>query len=215
LNCTGGCILIGPSRLREIVASALSDAATSNGALAARPDAVKQGGGSADELRAALGRSEEIIAGLRESNQRLSTRIAELEPGPLAQLLHPLTKARARLRPILGVRLGLLWHHHPRELRIPARYRKVSPPDPAPSISIVVPSFNQGEYIGSTLDSVLDQGYPELELIVQDGGSADSTLEVLEDYSDGISHLPSERMYRNLTSLLCLLTVHARNFLLT
>ena len=42
-----------------------------------------------------------------------------------------------------------------------------------PRISIVVPSFEQGEYLEETLRSVLLQGYPELELIVVDGGSSD------------------------------------------
>ena len=42
-----------------------------------------------------------------------------------------------------------------------------------PLISIVTPSFNQGRYLGETLDSILGQGYPDLECIVIDGGSGD------------------------------------------
>lgn len=53
-------------------------------------------------------------------------------------------------------------------------------------ISIVVPSFNQGKFIRRTIDSILNQGYPDLELIVMDGGSTDETLSVLKSYGDQI-----------------------------
>jgi glycosyltransferase involved in cell wall biosynthesis len=58
-------------------------------------------------------------------------------------------------------------------------------------ISIIVPSFKQGQYIEETLRSVLDQNYPDLELIVIDGGSADGTVDVLRKYGDRIAHWES------------------------
>lgn len=49
-----------------------------------------------------------------------------------------------------------------------------------PLTSIVMPSFNQAEFIEASITSVLDQSYSRLELIVADGGSTDGTLEVLQ-----------------------------------
>ncbi len=50
-------------------------------------------------------------------------------------------------------------------------------------VSIVIPSFNQGEYLRECLDSILAQDYPDREIVVVDGGSEDSTLAVLAEYA--------------------------------
>lgn len=49
-----------------------------------------------------------------------------------------------------------------------------------PSISVVTPSLNQVAFLSSAVASVLGQGYPKLEYLVQDGGSTDGTKAVLE-----------------------------------
>ncbi|MDR2872195.1 MAG: glycosyltransferase [Xanthomonadaceae bacterium] len=51
-----------------------------------------------------------------------------------------------------------------------------------PRISIVVPSYNQGKYLGETLQSLLDQEYANLQVIIQDGQSTDDSIAVAESY---------------------------------
>ncbi len=64
--------------------------------------------------------------------------------------------------------------------------------DTWPKISIVTPSYNQGQFIEETIRSVLLQGYPNLEYIVVDGGSDDETVEILERYDPWIDKWVSE-----------------------
>jgi glycosyltransferase involved in cell wall biosynthesis len=60
-------------------------------------------------------------------------------------------------------------------------------------ISVVTPSFNQGAYLEATLRSLLSQGYPDLELIVIDGGSTDQSVEIIRRYAPSLSHWESEK----------------------
>ena len=59
---------------------------------------------------------------------------------------------------------------------------------PWPRISIVTPSYNQGQFVEETIRSVLLQGYPELDYIVMDGGSKDGTVRIIEKYARWLSH---------------------------
>ena len=53
-----------------------------------------------------------------------------------------------------------------------------------PLVSIVIPVYNGAKYIKTAIDSILDQDYPNIELIVLDDGSEDNTLEIIKKYTN-------------------------------
>ncbi len=56
----------------------------------------------------------------------------------------------------------------------------LAPLSERPLVSIIVPSYNQGQFIGETLESILSQSYRPLEVLVIDGASTDGTVDVLK-----------------------------------
>ncbi len=52
-----------------------------------------------------------------------------------------------------------------------------------PKISIVIPSYNKIDYIEKTLKSIFIQNYSNLEVIIQDGGSTDGTVDIIKKYA--------------------------------
>jgi glycosyltransferase involved in cell wall biosynthesis len=90
---------------------------------------------------------------------------------------------RAKFRPTLFT----LDQYPPREWKVPGHYFSVKLPANPPSIAIVTPSLNQGEYIERTISSVLSQQYPALHYTVQDGSSSDETHALLRKYENRLS----------------------------
>lgn len=65
-------------------------------------------------------------------------------------------------------------------------------PETFPRISIVTPSFNQGQFLEETILSVLNQGYPDLEYFVMDGRSTDNSVEVIQKYASRLTYWESK-----------------------
>jgi glycosyltransferase involved in cell wall biosynthesis len=128
-----------------------------------------------------------------DANDRMAAlegRVAKLE-GDLKRLrvifAREIIPRRESLREKFRPKIGKFHHYLPRELRIPQDYFQTSLEGPAPRIAIVTPSFNQADFIGATIESVLCQNYPALNYHVQDGASSDGTVDVLKRYNRRIS----------------------------
>jgi GT2 family glycosyltransferase len=102
-----------------------------------------------------------------------------------------------RIETLLGrghlMQLEVLRQHAPRTVRWDRIPAPTVPYVALPQIAVVTPSYNQAAYLPITMESVLGQGYPRLQYAVQDGGSTDSSPQIIARQASRLAHAQSIR----------------------
>lgn len=116
--------------------------------------------------------------------------VAKYPPKPWYRRLY--RRLRNRMNASYRVKIGVLIQYPPRgwpRVEFPEK----QPGIVLPSLAIVTPSFGQADFIERSIRSVVEQGYPSLEYIVQDGGSTDGTVEILKEWEGRLGAWRSAR----------------------
>lgn len=127
---------------------------------------------------------------LQQSHDHLQQTI--ITQGKILKKIHD-RSLKEKIKTLFRPKLGILEQYPPKEMKIPRHYQSCVAPNSAPTISIVTPSFNQGPFLEKTLMSVLAQNYPHLEFIIQDGGSIDNSISIIERFQHQLAHWESKK----------------------
>ena len=115
--------------------------------------------------------------------EELEDRVKELEASNTFVYAARILRRRLRLS-IVQPPLWKFWQYSARTLRLPDSYAQQASSEDPPSFAIVTPSYNQASYLQATIDSILEQNYPKLDYFVQDGGSDDGSVSILQSYGE-------------------------------
>jgi GT2 family glycosyltransferase len=148
-------------------------------------------------LRDALASREEVIAQLTAQTTGLTAALRKLWIATSAHVREKWWRPFdrwlfKRVVEDYWMQIGILRHYAPRPLRWDERLPGSRLSDSAlPQVAIVTPSFGQEKFIERTMRSVLDQLYPKLVYVVQDGGSPDRSPEIIARYASRLHHSES------------------------
>lgn len=151
---------------------------------------------SIEAERATLADRQALYEDLNRQLELATQRLIDLEVRQSTRISRTLPRRIARMivgpvRSALRTRLGVLFQFPAQSLLLPPEYAATPVPTTQPKVSIVTPSFRQGQFIERTMLSVLDQSYPNIQYVVQDGGSDDETVSVLERHAERLAHWES------------------------
>jgi glycosyltransferase involved in cell wall biosynthesis len=94
---------------------------------------------------------------------------------------------RSHVARIVGPKLGVLHQYSPRKLHLGKLADLKIGNSTLPTISIVTPSLDQGQFLRQSLGSVLAQEYPGLEYFALDGGSTDESESILREFGSKLT----------------------------
>jgi glycosyltransferase involved in cell wall biosynthesis len=142
------------------------------------------------QLQAAPDELPKTVARLQEQLKAVQDQLHDLQQREQSWNIYRHWRWRQILKKVFGVQLCITPQHQPRSLSVPQWYTQAPEVD-LPRVSIVTPSYNQGGFLERTIRSVLEQRYPKLEYIIQDGGSSDETAQILARYRHLLTHCES------------------------
>jgi ADP-heptose:LPS heptosyltransferase len=90
------------------------------------------------------------------------------------------------------MQIGVLKQHDPKPLVWQKTFPSYKVPEERlPKVAMVTPSYGQEAFVESTIVSILNQDYPKLLYVVQDGGSKDRSAEIIARHADKLKHWES------------------------